>query len=135
MRRTNLAVLIGLLAMCVAAWAGDAPLIASSIVPAARGTVSFQHDKNGNLKYHISTKSLASPQQLTPAKNAYVIWLKPRDGQPQNVGVLTVNNNLQGSFAGTTPAKAFDVVITAEDNPSATQPTGPEVLHGTVQAR
>lgn len=135
MRHTNLTIFLAVLAMSVAAWAGDAPLIASSMVPGASGTVSFQHDKNGNLKYHISTKNLASPQQLTPAKNAYVVWLKPRDGQPQNVGVLTVNNNLQGSFASTTPAKAFDVMITAEDNPSATQPTGPEVLHGTVQAR
>jgi anti-sigma-K factor RskA len=135
MRRTNLALLIAVVAMSLAAWAGEAPLVASSIVPAARGTVSFEHDKNGNLKYHISTKNLASPQQLTPAKSAYVVWLKPRDGQPQNVGVLTVNSNLEGSLSGMTPAKAFDVTITAEDNPSVTQPTGPEILHGAVQAR
>jgi hypothetical protein len=62
-----------------------------------------------------------------------VVWIKPRDGEPQNAGVLRVNNDLEGSFHTVTPVKAFDIVITAEDNPSVTQPTGPEILLGSVQ--
>jgi len=49
--------------------------------------------------------------------------------------VLAVNNNLEGSFSGTTPSKTFNVVVTAEDSPTVTQPSGPEILHGTVQVR
>ncbi len=135
MRRASLAVPIAVLLLGLAAWAADVPMVASSLVPAATGKLSYEHDRNGNIKFHVSTKNLAAPSQLTPAKNAYVVWIEPRDQQPQNAGVLTVNNNLEGSFAGTTPQKTFNVVVTAEDNPTVTQPSGPEILHGTVQVR
>ena len=135
MRRASLALPLAVLLLGLAAWAGDVPMVASSLVPAATGKLSYEHDRNGNIKFHVSTKNLAAPSQLTPAKNAYVVWIEPRDQQPQNAGVLTVNNNLEGSFAGTTPQKTFNVVVTAADNPTVTQPSGPEILHGTVQVR
>jgi hypothetical protein len=131
----NLRLLVTLFAMCAAMWAADAPLIPGSVVPAARGKVSFQHDTNGNIKFTVSAKRLGGPQHLTPAKSVYIVWIKPPKAEPQNAGVLTVNNNLEGSLSSTTPAKAFDVVVTAEDSPSVTHPTGPEILHGSVQAR
>jgi hypothetical protein len=62
------------------------------------------------------------------------VWIKPLKAEPQNAGVLTVDN-LEGSLSSTTAAKAFDVLVTSEDSPSAAHPTGPEILHGTVQAR
>jgi hypothetical protein len=133
MRRINFVVAIAALFLSITAWAGEVPLVAGSIVPGAVGRASYEHDRNRNIKLAISTKHLAAPEQLTPAKNAYVVWIKPRDGEPQNAGVLRVNNDLEGSFRTVTPVKAFDIVITAEDNPSVTQPTGPEILHGSVQ--
>ena len=60
---------------------------------------------------------------------------QPGQGQPQNAGVLKVNNDLKGSFSGTTPAKVFDVKVTADDSPSVSQPSGPEIFHGSVQAQ
>ena len=129
----SLLVFISALVLCVAAWAGDIPLVASSAVPAASGKVSYEHDRNGNLKLDIKTKHLAAPERLTPAKNSYVVWIRSTDGQTQNAGLLRVNSNLEGSFSTTTPIKAFDISITAEDNPSASQPTGPEILHGSIQ--
>jgi hypothetical protein len=89
--------------------------------------VKYEHDRNRIIKLTISTEHLPTPQQLSPAKNNYVVWVIPRDGQPQNAGVLVVNNDLKGSFSTTTPAKAFDLKVTAEDAPSATQPMGPEI--------
>ena len=135
MRRARLAVSAAVLLIGLGAWAAEVPMVASSLVPAATGKLSYEHDRNGNIKFHIATKNLAAPSQLTPAKNAYVVWIEPRDQQPQNAGLLTVNNDLAGSFAGTTPFKTFNVVVTAEDNPTVTQPSGPEILHGTVQVR
>jgi hypothetical protein len=131
----KLALSIAVLLLGLAAWAADIPMVASSLVPAATGKISYEHDRNGNIKFTVATKNLAAPSQLTPAKNAYVVWIEPRDQQPQNAGVLTVNNNLEGSFSSTTPQKTFNVVVTAEDSPTATQPSGPEILHGTVQVR
>jgi hypothetical protein len=96
---------------------------------------AYEHDRNGNIKLQIQTKNLAAPERLTPAKVAYVVWIEPRDGQPQNAGVLKVNDDLDGSFRTTTASKAFDVKVTAEDNPTVSQPTGPEIFHGGVQTR
>ncbi|HKU23495.1 MAG TPA: hypothetical protein VJQ50_20960 [Terriglobales bacterium] len=135
MRRASLAVSITVLLVGLAAWAADIPMVAGSQVPAAAGKISYEHDRNGNVKFTVSTKNLAAPSQLTPAKNAYVVWIEPRDQQPHNAGVLTVNDNLEGSFSSTTPSKTFNVVVTAEDSPTVTQPSGPEILHGTVQVR
>jgi len=131
----HLLLLISVLILCVAAWAGEIPLVASSLVPAAAGTVSYEHDRNRNIKLEIKTKHLAAPERLTPAKNAYVVWIRSTDGQLQNAGLLKINSDLEGSFSTTTPLKAFDILITAEDNLSATQPTGPEIMHGSIQAR
>src|ERR1051326_6258571 len=115
MRRASLAVSIMVLLLGLAAWAADIPMVASSLVAAAAGQLSSECDRNGNTKFTVSTKNLAAPSQLTPAKNAYIVWIEPRDQQPQNAGVLTVNNNLEGSFSGTTPHKTFNVVVTAEE--------------------
>ena len=135
MRRASLVVSIALLLLGMAAWGDDIPMVASSLVPAATGKISYGHDRNGNIKFSVETKNLAAPTQLSPAKNAYVVWIKGRDQQAQNAGVLKVDNNLEGKFSATTPNKVFDVTVTAEDNPTVTQPSGPEVLHGTVQSR
>jgi anti-sigma-K factor RskA len=135
MRRASVAVFLAVLLFGLAAWAEDIPLVASSQVPAASGKLSYEHDRNGNVKFKVSTKNLAAPTQLTPSKNAYVVWIEPRGQQPQSAGVLTVNDKLEGSLSATTPYKTFDVVVTAEDNPTVTQPSGPDILHGTVQVR
>jgi len=135
MCRASVLTLIAGVILSVAAWAGEIPLVASSIVPAASGKLSYEHDRNGNIKLQIQTKNLASPERLTPGKNAYVVWIEPRDGQPQNAGVLKVNNDLQGSFSTTTASKVFDIKVTAEDSPTVSQPTGPEIFHGGVQTR
>jgi anti-sigma-K factor RskA len=135
MRNASVLTLIAGLIFSVAAWAGEIPLVASSIVPAASGKVSYEHDRSGNIKLHMQTQNLAAPERLTPAKNAYVVWIEPRDGQPQNAGVLRVSKDLRGSFSTTTPSKSFDIKVTAEDNPTVSQPTGPEIFHGGVQTR
>src|SRR6478672_7197232 len=91
--------------LCTAAWAGEIPLVASSLVPAAAGKISYEHDRNRNVKLEIKTKDLAAPERLTPAKNSYVVWIRSNDGQTQNAGVLKINGDLEGSFATTTPVK------------------------------
>jgi anti-sigma-K factor RskA len=135
MRNASVLTLIAGLIFSVAAWAGEIPLVASSIVPAASGKVSYEHDRSGNIKLHMQTQNLAAPERLTPGKNAYVVWIEPRDGQPQNAGVLRVSKDLRGSFSTTTPSKSFDIKVTAEDSPTVSQPTGPEIFHGAVQTR
>lgn len=100
--------------------------------PAAEGRVKFNHDRNGNTLFDIKVAHLARPDRLTPAKSDYVVWVQRPGEGPQNLGVLKVNENLQGSFHGTTPYQKFDVFVTAEDNPKADTPSSSEVLRGIV---
>jgi hypothetical protein len=112
--------------------AKDFRLIADPSVPAATGTVSVNKDRNGNQKIRVEVKHLAKPSALTPPKQAYVVWVQSRGGQPENEGQLRVNDKLEGSLETTTPHEQFDIFITAEDNPDTQVPTGPPLLHGTV---
>ena len=116
-----------------AAWGDEIPLIASQNAAAGEGKVSFEHDRNKNTRFTVHTKHLARPESLTPAKAEYVVWVQPRGKDPQKVGTLKVNENLEGSVSGTTPYQTFDVIVTAEDSGNADRPSGPEMFRSTVQ--
>ena len=135
MQRTALATVMAfLLGVVTLAVGGEIPLSGSAAFPAAMGRVSFEHDRNHNMKFHVQAKHLARPDALTPSKSVYVVWLQPRSKDTQNAGTLSVNENLEGSLTGTTPSQTFDLIITAEDNANAERPSGPEILRGTIQA-
>jgi hypothetical protein len=82
MRRLFVFLIVMLL--CGLAWAGDVPLVASSLVPAASGKISYEHDRNRNIKLEIKTKHLAAPERLTPAKNSYVVWADKKRGSVED---------------------------------------------------
>jgi hypothetical protein len=103
-------------------------LQSASIVPGATGAVKTGKDKNGNTWFSVEVKHLAHPTDLTPPKTTYIIWIQQRDASPENQGMLKVNKNLEGKFMSTTPKKRFDLWITAETDPAAKSPSGPEVL-------
>jgi hypothetical protein len=131
-RATALATLC--LALTVVSYAKDYPFTASTLVPAARGHVEFNEEKDGNNKVKIKVEHLAPPSNLTPPRNAYVVWFQERDGSsPAIQGVLKVDKNLKGEFETTTPWKNFTVLVTAENETSPASPTGPEILRATVQ--
>jgi hypothetical protein len=122
-----------LVSLVAAAWGDEIPLTASQSVLAAQGKVSFEHDRNKNTRFTVHTKHLARPDSLTPAKSEYVVWVQARGKDPQNIGALKLNDNLEGSVSGTTPYQTFDVIVTAEDSANADRPSGPEIFRGTVQ--
>lgn len=109
------------------------PMTATSIVPAARGQVEIDKDKNGNVRVNMTVADLANPENLTPPANVYVVWLQARGGNPENQGQLKVDKKLTASFKTVTPSKTFDLFVTAERDSSAKAPSGPEVLRATIQ--
>src|SRR5579871_4393141 len=117
-------VLLACILVCAAANAKKFPLAASSGVPAARGEVETDTDRNGNVSFKVKVEHLATPASLSPPKNTYVVWLRERGGEPTPVGQLRVDKNLNGSFEGVTPSKNFDLFITAEPDPNVRTPTG-----------
>ena len=100
----------------------------ASVVPAAEGKATIEHDRNKNVKVTLEVRNLAKPQSLSPAKDSYVVWIQPEGQQASNVGVLRVNDELKGDFRTTTPFKKFDLFVTAEDSATASSPSGTEIM-------
>ncbi len=134
MKQRSLALFI-LLAFAVAAWAREDRLTNTGLNPAAEGKVVTENDRNGNTKVSVEVKHMAMPQALTPARQAYLVWVQPRGKEPELLGVLRVNDELEGSLTATTPNKDFDILITAEDKPNPEVPSGMVVLKGTVERK
>jgi hypothetical protein len=121
------------LGLTVIGYAKNFPFTASSLVPAARGEVEFNEEKDGNNKVKIKAEHMAPPANLTPPRSAYVVWFQERDSTPKIQGILKVNKDLKAEFETTTPLKNFTVLVTAENETSPASPTGPEILRATVQ--
>jgi hypothetical protein len=115
--------------VCVAK---DFPLVASSIVPAAKGSVDVDKDRNGNTELKIKVEHLAQPENLSPSQASYVVWLQDKESEPENLGELRVNGKLEGSFQTVTPHKSFDLFVTGEKDATAKTPYGPEVLRARI---
>ena len=133
MKKALLAISLGFFSLTTFAHSREFSLTASSSVPAAKGKVAVDKDRNGNRKVKLEVEHLAKPSTLTPAQTNYVVWIQARGKEPENKGQLTVSDKLEGKLETTTPYEAFDLFVTAEGNPNLTSPEGPEVLHGTVQ--
>lgn len=93
----------------------------SRVVPAAELNVKINQDKNSNYNIKLNVENLALPQDLTPAKNTYIVWIVTSKGS-FNVGRLLINKNLKGSLSAITPYKPTSIIITAEEDPEATYP-------------
>lgn len=129
----KLCVILALVSFCAVVEAKKLPLTASSVVPAARGYVEIDQDKNGNDRVKMVVEHLANPQNLTPPASAYVVWFQDAGGAPQNKGQLKVDKNLDANFESVTSSKSFALFVTGERDSAASVPNGPEVFRMNVQ--
>ena len=128
---TRLAILVCAAAM-VACGGRKIHMVPASTQPAAEGVVELKHDKNGNQVADLKVKHLAKPQNLTPPRSTYIVWVQPTNGEPHKLGELQVNDKLEGEFKAPVPTSSFQIFVTAEDGPTVAQPSGTEVLRQTV---
>ena len=111
---------------------GATMMSVSPALPAAEGTVITGKAPNNNLALDVVVKHLAVPQKLTPPANSYVVWLRPKDVAAQNIGALTVNQNLDGRLSAVTAMRSFELFITAEDSAQKTEPSGEPLLSANI---
>jgi hypothetical protein len=129
-------VILALAGMTIVTTVGSAkkfPLTAAASVPAARGQVDVGRDKNGNTRVELKVEHLATPENLTPPRTAYVVWFQERGGEPLNQGVLKPGKDLKATFRSVTPLKVFDVFVTGESDPNTKLPGEPEVMRASIQ--
>jgi hypothetical protein len=101
----------------------------SPTIPAAEGTVKFTKADNGNTAIHLLVKHLANPQNLTPPANTYVVWLQPdKESAPEKLGLLVVNQNLDGELNGVTRLHRFEMFVTGEKSGHINGPSGDKLF-------
>jgi hypothetical protein len=115
------------------AGASEVRLTNDASTPAAVGKAHLNKEKNGNLKLKVEVYHLAKPSALTPSRQTYVVWTQARGKDPQNQGVLKVNDKLEGTFEDTVSNQDFDLFITAEDSPAVQAPSEPKLLKGSMR--
>src|ERR1051325_898430 len=118
--------------LATVAWGREDRLTNTGAAPAAEGKITTDNDRNGNTGVEVEVKHMATPQSLTPAKQAYLVWVQPRGKDPELLGALRVNEDLEGTLKATTPYKDFEIFVTAEENMRPESPSSMVILKGSV---
>ena len=133
-RKTVLPIVITVL-LATAAWSREDKLKNTGMDPSAQGTIVTSTDRNGNTQVEVKVKHLAKPQKLVPPRQAYLVWVQPKGAQPELLGALRVNDDLEGSLKATTTQKDFEVLVTAEDTMNPQVPSSNVLLRGDVERK
>ena len=105
----------------------------SAMVPAAQGDVRIKTDQNNNYHIQLFVRHLAPSSQLTPPKQAYVVWMVT-DGQgTKNIGQIQssgslLSKSLKATLSTVSVFKPNSFFITAENDPATKYPGTPIVL-------
>jgi hypothetical protein len=121
--------------LATAAWSREDKLKNTGMDPSAQGTIVTSTDRNGNTEVEVKVKHLAKPQKLVPPRQAYLVWVQPKGAQPELLGALRVNDDLEGSLKATTTQKDFEVLVTAEDTMNPQVPSSNVLLRGDVERK
>jgi hypothetical protein len=108
-------------------------MLADKSIPAAAGTVEARRDKNdANTHIEVKVENMADPSRLSPPASVYVVWVRPRTGNIEKEGLLTVGKDLKGDLKTTTTSRDFEVVVTAEQSGTVEMPSGPELMKANI---
>jgi len=105
---------------------------ASSQAQAAQGKVQVATDSKGNRDLKVEVTHIAPADAVYTGTKEYVVWLKPENGHPQNIGVLSPDKGMSAKLETTTAFTSFVVLVTAETNMQPVKPSDNEVLSANV---
>jgi hypothetical protein len=105
-------------------------------VPGAQGNAKMTTTDDGNTQINLDVKHLAAPDKIEDGATVFVVWVQgnmSNDMTPQNLGALKLDSNEHGTLTAVTSMRSFDLYITAEPSPTATAPTGDQLLRTNVE--
>ena len=105
---------------------------AAAQAQAAQGKVQVATDDKGNRDLKVEVQHIAPAETVFSGTKQYVVWLKPENGRPQNIGVLSPDKSLNAKLETTTAFTSFVVLVTAETNTQPVRPSDNEVMSATV---
>jgi hypothetical protein len=133
MRKISIIISLLFLSFLFSACATKIAFERSSIVPGADGKVAVKKDNNNNYSITVSTVNLPSSKNLTPSREAYVVWMEDEEKNIKKLGQIKPTTSLlskayKGELKTTSTSKPRKVFITAEDNVDLEYPSNDLVL-------
>ena len=129
----NCFILIAILSLSVLSCATKKDFLLSSVVPAARGYVKIDNDKNKNYNIKVIIENLAEVERLASRNSSYVVWMETMDNETKNLGQIksarkAMSKRLKASLETKSSFKPSRIFITAEDNADIQYPVAQVVL-------
>lgn len=129
MKTSKSIALICLFVFTMSACSTSMNFLTSSIVPAASGSIRTSKDKNDNYTLSVDVRNLAEPKNLTPAKEAYIVWMEDGRNAVKKLGqIIPSSKSLKGSLSATSVTEPTRIFITAEDGIERQNPEGQIIL-------
>ncbi|MGE5406519.1 MAG: hypothetical protein ACM3NR_02305 [Methanosarcina sp.] len=105
----------------------------SPVVPAARGNVRIETDKNKNYTIKVRIYNLAEAERVTAHESTYVVWMETADQEIRNIGqIKSTKKFMSKSMVATLETKSaykpVKIFLTAEENSGAKTPDDQIVL-------
>lgn len=109
--------------------------LSESMIPESNGQVQIKRDVNSNYVVQINLSDLENVKNLTPSKEAYVVWMLTENKITRNLGQIEGANSWlskksKASFEAVTEFKPSKVFITAEHDANIKKP-GTQVVWST----
>jgi hypothetical protein len=118
--------------VAILAWGKTYTMQTTTLEPGAVAKLDVKANA-GNTELTLKVDHLAKPTLLSQPATNYVVWVEQEGHEPQNVGILRVDDNLKGDVKATTTATRFMVLVTAEHDAKAQTPSDRVVLKANVQ--
>lgn len=109
--------------------------LSQSMIPESNGNVQIKRDVNSNYVIHIDLSDLENVKNLSPAKEAYVVWMVSDQKLTKNIGQIEGANSWpskrsKASFEATSATKPTKIYITAENDVNIQKP-GKQIVWST----
>lgn len=126
-------ILITIILLSVLSYATKKDFLLSSMVPAARGYVKIDTDKNKNYNIKVVIENLAEVERLASRNSTYVVWMDTWDNDTKNLGQIkssrhVMSKRLKASLETKSAFKPSRIFITAENDADVQYPVAQVVL-------
>lgn len=127
-RRQTL-LLAGALAVLVSGCASRFKADAEAPTYAAKAKIVVKTNRDDNRQMTVTLDHLAPPDRIDPNYRAYAVWIRVPGHETTRAGVLKYNSRQRrGKLRATTPHGNFEVIVSLENNPSASTPSADSIV-------
>ncbi|MCG8558082.1 MAG: hypothetical protein MJD61_22760 [Proteobacteria bacterium] len=122
--RLSLVMSLCLGGLCACGGSSEYQVLGSAKAAGADGIVEVEELEGGNVLATIHLEHLPPPGRIAEGASVYVVWFTGQGQQPIKAGTLAYDDDARtGHLVATSPLKAFEVKVTAENNAAVATPS------------